>query len=83
MIEAVLLYLVLMLAFVAIRPSISYTDTGELKEFGLGGGGRTMFPLWVVAIIAGVLVAFVYSLFSGLAVMESSGIERPFRRIIA
>jgi hypothetical protein len=86
MIEAVLLYLVVMFAYVAIRPSLSYDSDGNLKEFGFGGGrgegdGRTIFPLWIVAILIGVLVAFLYSLFGGLAVIDTPGIERPFRRI--
>lgn len=87
MIEAVLLYLVVMFAYIAIRPSLSYDGNGNLKEFGFGGGGRgegdgkTMFPLWIVAILVGVLVAFLYSLFGGLAAMDTPGIERPFRKI--
>lgn len=81
MIEAVLLYLVVMFAYVAIRPSMSYDSDGNLKEFGFGGEGRTMFPLWIVAILIGVLVAFLYSLFGGLAAMDMPGIERPFRKI--
>jgi len=83
MIEAVLLYLVVMFAYVAIRPSLSYDGDGNLKEFGFGrgGDGRTMFPLWIVAILIGVLVAFIYSLFGGLAAIDTPGIERPFRRI--
>jgi hypothetical protein len=82
MIEAVLLYLVIMFAYVAIRPAISYDENGNLREFGFGGGNKTLFPLWVVAVIIGVLVAFLYSLFGGLAAMDTPGIERPFKRII-
>jgi len=60
MLASVLLYLVLILAYVAIRPPLSYNDDGSLKPFGVGVG-HTLFPLWVVAVLAAVVVAFLYA----------------------
>jgi hypothetical protein len=60
MIASVLLYLVLVLAYVAIRPPLSYNEDGSMKPFGVGKG-HTLFPLWVVAILAAVIVAFLYA----------------------
>lgn len=60
MIAPILLYLVLILAYVAIRPPLSYNEDGSLKPFGFGNG-KTVFPLWVIALIMAVLVSFLYS----------------------
>ena len=60
MLAPTLLYLVIMFAYVAIRPSLSYTDNGNLKPFGTGQN-KTMFPLWIIAIVVAVIVAFLYS----------------------
>ena len=59
MLASVLLYLVLIMAYVAVRPPLSYNEDGSLKPFGVGEG-HTLFPLWVVAVLASVVVAFLY-----------------------
>lgn len=59
MIASILLYLVLVLAYVAVRPSLSYNEDGSLKPFGVGRG-HTLFPLWVIAVMMAVVVAFMY-----------------------
>ena len=60
MLASVLLYLVLIFSYVAVRPSLSYKDDGSLKPFGVGKD-HTLFPLWIVAILAAVVVSFLYT----------------------
>ena len=61
MLAPVLLYLVIMFAYIAIRPKITFYEDGSLKSFGVGEH-KTMFPLWIVALLSAVLVSFLYSL---------------------
>lgn len=67
MLAAVILYCVVMFAYVAIQPSVSYDDKGNLKPFGFGDSNKTIFPLWIVGILVAVIIGFLYSLFGGLA----------------
>lgn len=60
MLASVLLYFVLVLAYVAVRPPLSYNENGSLKPFGIGEG-HTLFPLWIVAMLMAVVVAFLYA----------------------
>jgi|AntAceMinimDraft_11_1070367.scaffolds.fasta_scaffold16207_3 hypothetical protein len=60
MFAAILLYLVIMITYVVIRPVISYNEDGTPKAFGVGDG-HTLFPLWIVAILAGTMVAFLHT----------------------
>ena len=67
MLAAIILYCVVMFAYVAIQPSVSYDDKGNLKSFGFGDNSKTIFPLWIVGILVAVIIGFLYSLFGGLA----------------
>jgi len=67
MLAAVILYCVVMFAYVAIQPSVSYDDKGNLKQFGFSDKNKTIFPLWIVGILVAVIIGFLYSLFGGLA----------------
>jgi hypothetical protein len=56
----VFVYFILILAYVAIRPTLSYNDDGTMKSFGVGEN-HTLFPLWVISILIAVMVSFTYA----------------------
>ena len=45
---ALLVYLVLITGLLYMRPSNFYNKDGTLKQYGTGGGDKTVAPLWLV-----------------------------------
>lgn len=60
MFASILLYFVIILAYIIIRPPLSYNADGSMKPFGIGKG-HTLFPVWVIAVLAAVVISFVYA----------------------
>jgi hypothetical protein len=40
---------------VYIKPSVMFYEDGTIREFGIGYKNKTVFPIWLVAIILGAL----------------------------
>ena len=38
-----------------IKPSLIYTKKGEFRQFGIGYKNKTILPIWIFAIIFGIL----------------------------
>ena len=38
-----------------IKPSCFYNKDGSIREFGVGYRNKTIFPVWLLAIILGIL----------------------------
>ena len=66
MIIPIVIYVILMAAYIFIKPSLSFRSNGDLRPFGFHKN-QTVFPLWVISIILAVFVGFVYHLLSGSA----------------
>ena len=62
----IIIYGILIGVYIFVQPSLSFHKNGELRDFGFQKG-KTLFPVWVVAIIIAVFVGFVYHLVSGSA----------------
>ena len=67
---AILLYIIVFMLVQYANPSFIYNDDGSLREFGVGYSSKTVLPIWLVAIILGIL--------SYLAVYY---VSRPMTRI--
>ena len=68
---AILLYVVVFMLVQYMTPSFLYNEDGSLREFGIGYSSKTVLPIWLVAIILGIL--------SYLAVYY---VSRPAMRIL-
>jgi hypothetical protein len=52
---AILLYVIVFMLVQYMNPSFLYNDDGSLREFGIGYSSKTVLPIWLVAIILGIL----------------------------
>ena len=52
---AILLYIVVFMLVQYINPSFLYNEDGSLREFGVGYSSKTILPIWLIAIILGIL----------------------------
>ena len=52
---AILLYTIVFMLVQYINPSFIYNDDGSLREFGVGYSNKTILPIWLVAIVLGIL----------------------------
>lgn len=53
--SAILLYVVIFMLVQYMNPSFLYNEDGSLREFGIGYSSKTVLPIWLVAIILGIL----------------------------
>jgi hypothetical protein len=68
---AIVLYVIVFMLVQYMNPSFLYNEDGSLREFGVGYSSKTVLPIWLVAIILGIL--------SYLAVYY---VSRPAMRIL-
>ena len=59
---AILLYTIVFMLVQYINPSFIYNEDGSLREFGVGYSNKTILPIWLVAIILGIL-SYVFVLY--------------------
>jgi hypothetical protein len=52
---AIVLYVVVFMLVQYANPSFIYNDDGSLREFGVGYSSKTVLPIWLIAIILGIL----------------------------
>jgi hypothetical protein len=68
MIEAILVYLVVSISYLILKPSLSFHEDGTMKSFGLGrdiSDSTTLFPFWLIILILPIIIFFFFSLLSG------------------
>ncbi len=53
--SAILLYVVVFMLVQYANPSFIYNDDGSLREFGIGYASKTVLPIWLIAIVLGIL----------------------------
>ena len=53
--SAILLYVVVFMLVQYMNPSFIYNVDGSLREFGIGYSSKTVLPIWLVAIVLGIL----------------------------
>jgi hypothetical protein len=52
---AIVLYTLVFMLVQYMNPSFLYNEDGSLREFGVGYSNKTVLPIWLVAIILGIL----------------------------
>jgi hypothetical protein len=52
---AILLYVVVFMLVQYANPSFIYNPDGSLREFGVGYSSKTVLPIWLIAIVLGIL----------------------------
>ena len=52
---SVLLFLVIFITIQIGKPSFLYKEDGSIRDFGIGYRNKTILPLWLLAIVLGVL----------------------------
>ena len=53
--SAIVLYIVVFMLVQYANPSFIYNQDGSLREFGVGYSSKTVLPIWLIAIILGIL----------------------------
>ena len=48
-------YLCLVLIVLYMKPSFIFDDKGHIKQFGTGGGSKTLLPLWLIFLLFAVI----------------------------
>jgi hypothetical protein len=53
--SAIVLYIVVFMLVQYANPSFIYNQDGSLREFGIGYSSKTVLPIWLIAIVLGIL----------------------------
>ena len=53
--SAIVLYVVVFMLVQYATPSFLYNEDGSLREFGVGYSNKTVLPIWLIAIVLGIL----------------------------
>lgn len=52
---SVILFMVIFGSIQFIKPSFLYNKDGSVREFGIGYKNKTIFPVWLLSIVLGIL----------------------------
>ena len=52
---AIILYLILFGIIQLLKPGFLYNSDGSIRDFGIGYRNKTILPVWLLAIILGIL----------------------------
>ena len=53
--SAIVLYVIVFMLVQYMNPSFLYNEDGSLREFGVGYSSKTVLPIWLIAIVLGIL----------------------------
>ena len=59
---SIILYFCIFGIFQLLKPSFLYDSNGSLRDFGIGYKNKTILPLWLFAIVLG-LLCYLFVLF--------------------
>lgn len=52
---SILLFIFIFGIIIIIKPSCFYNKNGSIRQFGIGYRNKTIFPIWLLSIILGIL----------------------------
>jgi hypothetical protein len=52
----IVLFLAVFIVINMMKPGFLYKNDGSLREFGIGYKNKTILPLWLLAIVLGILM---------------------------
>jgi hypothetical protein len=59
---SIILFMVIFGIIVILKPRFLYNQDGSLREFGVGYKNKTIFPMWLCALILGIICYFIINL---------------------
>jgi hypothetical protein len=59
---SVLIFVIMFGVIVMTKPSFLYNKDGSVREFGIGYKNKTIFPIWLLSIILGI-VSYLFVMF--------------------
>jgi hypothetical protein len=60
---SIILFLVIFILIILGKPGFIFNNDGSLRQFGVGYRNKTILPVWLLAIILGIL-CYVFVLYS-------------------
>ncbi len=55
---SILVYIISFMLFVLFKPAFLYNPDGTLRSFGVGYRSKTIIPIWLLAILLGIMSYF-------------------------
>lgn len=52
---SIILFIVIFTFIQSIKPDFLYNKDGSIREFGIGYRNKTIFPIWLLSIVLGIL----------------------------
>jgi uncharacterized membrane protein YozB (DUF420 family) len=52
---AIVLFIIMFIIIQMIKPAFLYNKDGSIREFGVGYRNKTIFPLWLLSLILGII----------------------------
>ena len=52
---AIVLFIIIFVSIQMIKPGFLYNKDGSIREFGVGYRNKTIFPLWLMSLILGII----------------------------
>ena len=52
---AIVLFIIIFVSIQMIKPAFLYNKDGSIREFGVGYRNKTIFPLWLLSLILGII----------------------------
>lgn len=52
---SIVLFLLFFIMIVTLKPRFLYNVDGSIRQFGIGYKNKTIFPIWLLSIILGIL----------------------------
>lgn len=52
---SVILFLIIFGSIQVMKPAFLYNKDGSVREFGIGYKNKTIFPIWLLSIVLGIL----------------------------
>lgn len=52
---AIVLFIIMFTTIQVIKPAFLYNKDGSIREFGVGYRNKTIFPLWLLSLVLGIV----------------------------
>jgi uncharacterized membrane protein YozB (DUF420 family) len=52
---SILLFIIIFIFIQIIKPRCFYNKDGSIREFGIGYKNKTIFPIWILSIVLGIM----------------------------
>ncbi|MBI96883.1 hypothetical protein CL656_07050 [bacterium] len=56
--SAIFIFLILYISLIVLEPNFCFDDDGNILQFGLNYKNKTIIPIWLMAIVIGILSYF-------------------------